>query len=157
MRNISVRDNDTRSKVQINKMQQKVSVYRVEHFNAAHRLFNPDWDDQRNEETFGLCNNPNFHGHNYELIVKLTGIPDKATGYVVDLKWVSQLIKEEVIHRFDHRNLNLDCPEFKGINPTAENIAIVIYGLLRDKIDATLDLHVRLYETKRNFVEYPAN
>lgn len=137
-------------------MNQKVSVFRKEHFNAAHRLNNPDWDEQTNREVFGKCNNPHYHGHNYELVVKLTGVPDLKTGYVMDLKVLSDLLKEEVIERFDHRNLNEDCPEFQGINPTAENIAITIYDILRRKIDSKLDLQVRLYETERNFVEYPA-
>lgn len=137
-------------------MNQKVSVFRKEYFNAAHRLFNPAWDDERNAAVFGKCSNPHFHGHNYELIVKITGEPDPLTGYVIDLKQLSDIIQEDVIERFDHRNLNEDCPEFKSLNPTAENIAIVIYGLLRKKIDPSLDMQVRLYETKKNFVEYPA-
>ncbi len=134
----------------------KVSVFRKERFNAAHRLFNPLWDDQKNSSVFGKCSNPHFHGHNYELIVKLTGDPDPVTGFVMDLKVLSDIIRTEVTDRFDHRNLNEDCVEFKGINPTAENIAIVIYNLLRPKIESSLDLQVRLYETERNFVEYPA-
>lgn len=136
-------------------MNNKVSVFRKEQFNAAHRLFNPSWDDARNTAVFGKCANPHFHGHNYELEVKVTGYPDSQTGYVIDLKVLSDIIGEEVIERFDHRNLNEDCPEFKGINPTAENIAIVIHDLLRKRIDQSLDLQIRLYETKRNFVEYP--
>lgn len=132
----------------------KVSVFRKEHFNSAHRLFNPDWDDATNLKVFGKCANPHYHGHNYELVVKLTGSPDPLTGYVIDLKILSDLIKELVIDRFDHRNLNLDVVEFKGINPTAENIAIVIYNLLRPRIDNKLEMLVRLYETERNFVEY---
>ena len=134
----------------------KVSVFRKERFNSAHRLFNPAWNDEKNADVFGKCANPHFHGHNYELIVKLTGVPDPLTGFVVDLKILSDLMKAEIVDRFDHRNLNEDCPEFKGINPTAENIAIIIYNILRSKIDAALDLKVRLYETERNFVEYPA-
>ncbi|RYY12427.1 MAG: 6-carboxytetrahydropterin synthase [Chitinophagaceae bacterium] len=134
----------------------KVSVFRKERFNAAHRLFNPAWDDDKNFSVFGKCANPNFHGHNYELIVKLTGEPDPVTGFVIDLKVLSDIVKAEITDRFDHRNLNEDCIEFKGINPTAENIAVVIYNLLRPKIDSLLDLQVRLYETERNFVEYPA-
>lgn len=135
----------------------KVAVYRKEHFNAAHRLHNPAWDDDTNKKIFGKCNNSNFHGHNYELVVKLTGIPDATTGYVYDMKLLSDLIKEIVVERFDHKNLNLDTKDFKDLNPTAENIVIVIYNLLREKIDNKLDLLVRLYETERNFVEYPAN
>ena len=134
----------------------KVAVFRKEHFNAAHRLHNPAWDEARNNAVFGLCNNPNYHGHNYELVVKVTGVPDAQTGYVMDLKLLSDLVKEEVLDRFDHRNLNLDTKEFAALNPTAENIAIVIYDLLRKRIDASLDLSIRLYETERNFVEYPA-
>jgi 6-pyruvoyltetrahydropterin/6-carboxytetrahydropterin synthase len=137
-------------------MNEKVAVYRKEHFNAAHRLHNDAFDEATNERIFGKCNNPHFHGHNYELIVKLTGEPDKQTGYVMDLKVLSDLIKEKVLKRFDHKNLNLDVDEFKNLNPTAENIAITIYNILRQDIDARLQLQVRLYETERNFVEYPA-
>ncbi len=135
----------------------KVAVYRKEHFNAAHRLHNPEWDEEKNTEVFGKCNNPNWHGHNYELIVKLVGEPDPRTGYVYDMKLLSDLIKKHVTDRFDHRNLNLDVEEFRSMNPTAENIAVVIYNILRGKIDPTLDLQIRLYETERNFVEYPAH
>lgn len=137
-------------------MANKVAVYRKEHFNAAHRLFNPLWTEAENDRVFGLCNNPNYHGHNYDLVVKVTGEPDAQTGYVIDLKLLSDLVRDEVLVRFDHKNLNLDTVEFAKLNPTAENIAIVIYGLLRPKIDAKLDLQIRLYETERNFVEYPA-
>ena len=138
-------------------MSHKVAVFRKEHFNAAHRLNNPAWDEATNERVFGKCNNPHYHGHNYELIVKLTGVPDEATGYVYDMKLLSDLVQEVVIERFDHRNLNEDTIEFKHLNPSAENIAVVIYNLLREKIDTKFDLHIRLYETERNFVEYPAN
>ncbi len=138
-------------------MNNKVSVFRHEHFNAAHRLNNPLWDSARNAEVFGKCNNANYHGHNYELIIKLTGIPDAETGYVMDLKVLSDLVKEQVLNRFDHKNLNLDCTEFENLNPSAENIAVVIYNLLRVAIKPELDLQVRLYETPRNFVEYPAS
>lgn len=136
-------------------MSKKVAVIRKEHFNAAHRLYNPDWDDATNEKVFGKCALPNYHGHNYELEVKITGEPDKETGYVMDLKVLSDLIKSEVHERFDHKNLNLDTKEFKELNPTAENIAIVIYELLRPHIDEDKDLMIRLYETPRNYVEYP--
>jgi len=136
-------------------MNQKVAVYRKEHFNAAHRLNNPSWDEAKNDAVFGKCNNPNYHGHNYELIVKLTGVPDKETGFVIDLKVLSDLINKYVIEKFDHKNLNEDCIEFRSLNPTAENIAIVIYNILRPKIGEELYLQVRLYETERNFVEYP--
>jgi 6-pyruvoyltetrahydropterin/6-carboxytetrahydropterin synthase len=137
-------------------MQKKVAVFRHEHFNAAHRLYNPEWTNERNDAVFGKCNNPSFHGHNYELVVKITGVPDTETGYVMDLKVLSDLIRAEILGRFDHKNLNLDTVEFKDLNPTAENIAIVIYDLLRPHIDAEKDLQIRLYETPRNFVEYPA-
>lgn len=138
-------------------MSNKVAVYRKENFNAAHRLYNPAWDNEKNDAVFGKCNNPNYHGHNYDLIVKLVGEPDPETGYVIDLKILSDIIQDKIIERFDHKNLNEDCVEFKNLNPTAENIAIVIYGLLRESIDPKLYLQVRLYETKRNFVEYPAD
>jgi 6-pyruvoyltetrahydropterin/6-carboxytetrahydropterin synthase len=137
-------------------MERKVAVFRKEHFNAAHRLNNPAWDEATNTEVFGKCNLPHYHGHNYELIVKLIGVPDPQTGYVMDMKLLSDLIKEKVVERFDHRNLNLDTVEFKNLNPTAENIAIVIYDLLRPAIDNKFDLKITLYETPRNFVEYPA-
>jgi len=136
-------------------MTTKVAVYRKEHFNAAHRLFNPLWDDAKNDAVFGKCNNPHYHGHNYELVVKLVGEPDPSTGYVIDLKLLSDIIKENILDRFDHKNLNLDCADFINLNPTAENIAIVIYNLLRPFISEDLQLQVRLYETERNFVEYP--
>ncbi len=134
----------------------RVSVYRKEHFNAAHRLHNPEWSDEQNERVFGKCNNPNWHGHNYEVYVKLTGEIDPDTGYVYDMKKLSDLIKELVVSRFDHKNLNLDTEEFKHLNPSAENIAIVIYDLLRDRIEKEYELKITLYETERNFVEYPA-
>ena len=137
-------------------MSNKVAVYRKEHFNAAHRLNNPDWDEATNQQVFGKCNNPHFHGHNYELVIKVTGEPDAATGYVMDMKLLSDMVQENVITRFDHKNLNLDTAEFKNINPSAENIAIVIYNILRDKIELKFDVQVRLYETERNFVDYPA-
>src|SRR5688572_12954144 len=134
----------------------KVKVTRKEHFNAAHRLYNPLWPSEKNEKTFGKCNNPNFHGHNYELLVSITGEPDPDTGYVYDLKVLSDLIRDHVLQKFDHKNLNLDTEYFRNLNPTAENIAVVIWGILRDRIDHKLDLKITLYETERNFVEYPA-
>lgn len=137
-------------------MTNKVAVFRSEHFNSAHRLYRPDWTDDKNFEVFGKCSNPNYHGHNYELIVKVTGHPNPETGFVMDMKELQTLIKNEICERFDHRNLNEDCVEFKNLNPTAENIAMVIYDLLRKKITDNLELQVRLYETPRNFVEYPA-
>jgi 6-pyruvoyltetrahydropterin/6-carboxytetrahydropterin synthase len=133
-----------------------ISVFREEHFNAAHRLNNALWSDSKNKEVFGKCNLPNYHGHNYILIVKVTGEIDDNTGYLIDMKILSDIIKEQVLDRFDHKNLNVDVPEFKALNPTAENIAIVVYNLLRPLISELLSLQIRLYETPRNFVEYPA-
>ncbi len=138
-------------------MNKKVSVYRREHFNAAHRLHNPLWDEAKNDNVFGKCNNPSYHGHNYEIEVKVTGVPNAETGFVIDLKLLSNIINENVLEKFDHKNLNLDTKEFAGLNPTAENIVVVIYEILRDKIDKVFDLQVRLYETPRNFTEYPAD
>jgi len=138
-------------------MNNKVSVFRKEHFNAAHRLNNPAWDEEKNAAVFGKCNLPNYHGHNYELIVKVTGVPDPQTGYVIDMKILSDIIKAEVLEKFDHRNLNLDTIEFKDLNPTAENIAIVIYWLIRPCLDEKFEISIRLYETPRNFVEFPSS
>ena len=135
----------------------KVKVSRKEHFNAAHRLYNPGWSDEKNGSIFGKCSNPNYHGHNYEVIVSVVGEPDPETGYVYDMKVLSDLIKENVLRKFDHRNLNLDTEYFKNLNPTAENIAVVIWRILRQKIDSNLELKITLYETERNFVEYPAS
>lgn len=137
-------------------MSNKVAVFRKESFNAAHRLFNPAWDDATNDRVFGKCALPNYHGHNYDLVVKVTGVPDPSTGYVMDMKILSDLVQQEIVERFDHRNLNLDTVEFRNLNPTAENIAVVIFNLLRPHIQPELELQVRLYETPRNFVEYPA-
>jgi 6-pyruvoyltetrahydropterin/6-carboxytetrahydropterin synthase len=134
----------------------RISISRHEHFNAAHRLFNADWTDEKNNQVFGKCNNPNYHGHNYELIVTLTGEQNKETGYVYDMKVLSDLIKMHVLKQFDHRNLNLDTVYFKELNPTAENIAVVIWNILRQHIDNRYELKIKLYETERNFVEYPA-
>jgi 6-pyruvoyltetrahydropterin/6-carboxytetrahydropterin synthase len=134
----------------------KVTVCRKEHFNAAHRLHNSGWSQEKNQAVFGKCNNPNYHGHNYELVVRITGEIDPETGYVIDMKILSDIIKEQVIDRFDHKNLNLDTTEFKTLNPTAENIAVVIWQKLREKINKQLDIKVNLYETERNSVEYPA-
>lgn len=135
----------------------KATVFRKEHFNAAHRLNNPDWSDEKNENIFGKCNNKNFHGHNYELIVQIRGSIDSETGYLIDLKILSDLIKEHILNRFDHKNLNLDTDEFKNLNPTAENIAVVIWNILRKQLEEKYDLTIRLYETERNFVEYDGN
>lgn len=135
-------------------MNPKVSVFRTAHFNAAHRLHVPDWSQEKNEEVFGLCNNPSFHGHNYELHVKVTGEVDPVTGYVLDLKILKHIIDDEVLNTFDHRNLNLDTEEFKTLNPTAENIAVVIWNKLKNRLPEQMDLMVRLYETPRNYVEF---
>jgi 6-pyruvoyltetrahydropterin/6-carboxytetrahydropterin synthase len=136
-------------------MPKRVAVFRKEHFNAAHRLNNPNWTDEKNERVYGKCNNFNYHGHNYDLIVQVTGEIDPETGYVMDMKILSDLIKAEVLDKFDHKNLNLDTEEFRDLNPSAENIAIVIYDKLKLKINPNFDLKIRLYETERNFVEYP--
>lgn len=135
----------------------KVSVFRKEHFNSAHRLNNPEWSDEKNQAVFGKCNNPHFHGHNYELIVVVKGEIDPDTGYVFDMKLLSDLIKENVLSKFDHKNLNLDTDEFRNLNPSAENIAVVIWNILREKIDWKFELTIRLYETERNYVEYDGN
>lgn len=132
----------------------RVTVSRQAHFNAAHRLYRPDWSEQQNNAVFGKCNNANFHGHNYELIVSVTGEIDQETGYVMDMKLLKDLIEAEVEERFDHKNLNLDVPEFKNLNPTAENIAVIIWDRLRPHIPVDNDLQVVLYETPRNFVTY---
>ena len=135
----------------------RVKVSRQAHFNAAHRLYRADWSFDKNQEVFGLCNNPNYHGHNYELIVSVTGEIDPITGYVIDMKVLKDLIKSEVENAFDHKNLNLEVPEFKQMNPTAENIAVVIYNKLRPRIESGKDIEVVLYETPRNFVTYAGN
>ncbi|MEN9914938.1 MAG: hypothetical protein RL528_1702 [Bacteroidota bacterium] len=123
-------------------------------FNAAHRLFRKDWSDEKNNAVFGKCNNPNFHGHNYVLEVWIEGAIDTATGYVIDLKIVKDLIKNEITDRFDHKNLNLDCKEFLNLNPTAENIAVVCWNLLRTELDTKYELSIKLWETENNLVEY---
>lgn len=133
----------------------KVAVFRSAHFNAAHRLHQPAWTDEKNKEVFGICNNPNFHGHNYELEVKVIGEIDAYTGMVIDLSYLRDLIKSEIEDRFDHKNFNLDVEEFRNLIPTVENICVVIYRILREKLDQKYDLQIRLYETPRNFVEYP--
>lgn len=134
----------------------RVSVFRKEHFNAAHRLDNPTLGKTENEAIFGKCNYPNYHGHNYELIVQVTGEIDAVTGYVMDMKTLKDIVWKYALNRFDHKNLNLDTEEFKHLNPTAENIAVVIFNLIRPHIDSNKELKIRLYETERNFVEYPA-
>lgn len=135
----------------------EITVSRKAHFNAAHRLHLAQWSDDENRAFFGLCNNPNFHGHNYDLIVSVTGEIDPVTGYLIDIKKLSDLIKIEIEDRFDHRNLNLDCIEFSNLNPTTENIAVVIWNILKEKLEENLKLKVILYETERNFVEYNGN
>lgn len=135
----------------------EISVSRKTHFNAAHRLNVPEWSIEKNKSFFGTCNNANYHGHNYDLIVTLTGTIDPITGYLFDMKVLKDIIKEEIEDRFDHKNLNLDTEEFKNLNPTAENIAVVIWQILRKKIDTALKLKVILFETERNFVEYYGN
>ena len=132
----------------------KVKVSRKAHFNAAHRLYRPDWDDSKNNAVFGKCNNPNFHGHNYELVVSVYGEIDEETGFVIDMKVLKELIKNKIEDALDHKNLNLEVPEFKNLNPSAENIAVVIWDKLRPHIDVSNELEVVLYETPRNFVTY---
>jgi 6-pyruvoyltetrahydropterin/6-carboxytetrahydropterin synthase len=132
----------------------KITVHRKAHFNAAHRLFNPAWDDEKNKEVFGKCSNPHYHGHNYELIVGVTGKIDPETGFVMDMKILRKLIESEIEERLDHKNLNIEVEEFKNLNPTAENIAVVIWNLLRIHIDQCLEISVTLYETPRNFVTF---
>lgn len=132
----------------------KVKVSRKAHFNAAHRLNNPALSAEDNTTLFGKCNNPNWHGHNYDVIAHVKGTIDPVTGYVIDMKELKTIMNEEVIERYDHRNLNLDVDDFKNINPTAENIAIVIWNRMRKRIDPKLTLIITLYETERNFVEY---
>ena len=131
-----------------------VTISRKAHFNAAHRLYRPDWDNTKNEEIFGKCNNPLYHGHNYELIVHITGEIDQSTGYVMDMKVLKDLIQAEVEDAFDHKNLNEQVPEFANLNPTAENIAVVIWNKLRPHISLNKQLEVTLYETPRNYVHY---
>ena len=134
----------------------RVSVFRKEHFNSAHKLLNTSWSDEKNQKVFGKCFNPNFHGHNYDLEVKVTGEIDPETGFVMDMKVLSRIIRDNVIKKFDHKNLNEDTEEFKNLNPTAENIVVVIYNILRTVIAEDLDLKIKLYETERNYAEYPA-
>ena len=134
----------------------KIAIIRKEHFNAAHRLHNDNWSLEKNSDVFGKCNNPNYHGHNYDVEVMVIGAIDPETGYVIDTKKLSELIKMEIINRFDHKNLNLDVPDFKNLNPTAENIAKVIYEKLRLFINDPYEVKIKLYETERNIVEYPA-
>jgi len=132
-----------------------ITACRKVHFNATHRLHNPKWSDAKNEKVFGKCNNENYHGHNYDLIVKVTGPVNPDTGYVIDLKILNDIIRQHVIERYDHKNLYLDLPDFEDLNPSVENIAIRIWNILRDLLDNQLELKIILYETERNFVEYP--
>ncbi len=132
----------------------KLTVSRKAHFNAAHRLYNSSWSDDKNDQVFGKCNNPNFHGHNYELIVSVTGPVNVDTGYVIDMTLLKQIIKQEVEDNLDHKNLNLDVKEFESINPTAENICIYIYNNIKARLNSNIDLEITLYETPRNFVKY---
>ena len=134
----------------------RVAVFRKAHFNAAHRLYRKEWSHEKNNEVFGLCNNPNWHGHNYVVEVKIMGEVDPETGYLIDLKILNSIIQKEVIERFDHKNLNLDTVEFKDLNPTGENIVVVIYNLIRARLEDKYDLAVRLWETERNYFEFPA-
>jgi 6-pyruvoyltetrahydropterin/6-carboxytetrahydropterin synthase len=131
-----------------------LTVYRRSHFNAAHRLYRKDWNDEKNQSVFGKCNNPNFHGHNYELIVGLTGTVDPETGFLIDIKELKDCIKKEIEDYMDHKNLNIEVLEFQDLNPTMENIAIVIWNRLRKSLDAKYEISVKLYETPRNFVIY---
>lgn len=134
----------------------KTSVFRKVHFNAAHRLHNPSWSDEKNKAIFGLCNNPNYHGHNFELVVCLTGEVDPETGYVFDLKILNDILKKDIVDQMDHKNLNLEVAAFKDLNPTAENIARVIYEIVRNQISIEFDVNITLFETERNYVQYPA-
>ncbi|UTW64856.1 6-carboxytetrahydropterin synthase [bacterium SCSIO 12643] len=134
----------------------KVRVSRKAHFNAAHRLYNPNWSNEKNDAVFGLCNNANYHGHNYNLVVSVTGEIDPDTGYVIDMKILKDIINQKVVEKMDHKNLNLDVPEFKNLIPTAENIVIVCYNLIEEVLPENLELHIQLFETERNSVSYPA-
>ncbi|MFT6415078.1 MAG: 6-pyruvoyltetrahydropterin/6-carboxytetrahydropterin synthase [Gammaproteobacteria bacterium] len=133
----------------------KTAIIRCEHFNAAHRLHNNNWSNEKNLQVFGKCNNPNYHGHNYDLEVKIIGFCNPETGYVIDTKILSDLIKDKILNRFDHKNLNVDVKEFESLNPTVENIAMVIYNILKPELETSLELKIKLYETARNYVEYP--
>ena len=133
----------------------KVAVFRKVTFNAAHKLYRKDWSNEKNKEVFGLCANEHYHGHNYRLDVKVIGEINQETGYVIDISELKKIIQEEIHDRFDHKNLNLDCPEFKELNPTGENIVVAIYRLIRTRLDKKYDLQVRLWETERNYFEYP--
>tara|TARA_B100001121_G_C18643513_1_gene600448 strand:- start:821 stop:1234 length:414 start_codon:yes stop_codon:yes gene_type:complete len=137
-------------------MKNNISVTRKEHFNCAHRLHNPNWSDEKNASFYGKCNNPNYHGHNYNLEVTITGALNEESGYLIDMKLLSDIIKEEILNPFDHKNLNLDVEDFKNLNPTAENMAIVMYNKLKNRLDNHFEIKIKLYETERNSVIYPA-
>ena len=137
-------------------MNNNISVTRKEHFNCAHRLHNPNWSDEKNASFYGKCNNPNYHGHNYNLEVTITGALNEESGYLIDMKLLSDIIKEEILNPFDHKNLNLDVEDFKNLNPTAENMAIVMYNKLKNRLDNHFEIKIKLYETERNSVIYPA-
>lgn len=134
----------------------RVSVYRKTHFNAAHRLARPDWSDEKNKAVFGLCSNPNYHGHNYYVEARVTGEIDPETGFVIDIAVLNEILRTEVLDPLDHSNLNEDVAEFKNLNPTGENIVVVVYNRIRARLDAKYDLKVKLWETERNYFEYPA-
>jgi 6-pyruvoyltetrahydropterin/6-carboxytetrahydropterin synthase len=134
----------------------RIAIFRKAHFNAAHRLHNKDWSDEKNREIFGKCNNPNYHGHNYELEVKVTGEVNPETGYLIDLKYLKDLIEEHVEEKFDHKNFNLDVPEFKDLLPSTENICYVIWQIMTEKLGSEFDVRVTLWETPRNYAQYPA-
>ena len=133
-------------------MKNNISVTRKEHFNCAHRLHNPNWSDEKNTSFYGKCNNPNYHGHNYNLEVTITGALNEESGYLIDMKLLSDIIKEEILNPFDHKNLNLDVEDFKNLNPTAENMAIVMYNKLKNRLDNHFEIKIKLYETERNSV-----
>ena len=135
----------------------RIAIFRKAHFNAAHRLHNPRWSDDKNREVFGLCNNANYHGHNYDLEVKVVGEVDPETGYLMDLKVLSDIIKEHVEKKFDHKNLNLDCPEFENLMTSTENFCYVIWQILSNQLDHNYEVTVKLWETPRNYVQYPAH
>ncbi len=134
----------------------KTAITRKMHFNAAHRLYNKEWSDEDNEDVFGKCNNPFYHGHNYELEIKVIGQINPLTGFVVDVKELKRIVNEKVIDQFDHRNLNVEVPDFQSLNPTVENIAKIIYDKILPELSEELELKITLYETPRNYAEYPA-
>lgn len=134
----------------------KIAIFRKAHFNAAHRLHNPKWSDEKNKEVYGLCNNPNYHGHNYELEVKVVGEVDPETGYLIDLKVLKDIIKEEIENKFDHKNLNLDIPEFKEQLTSTENFCFLIWDIMQKKLGSQYEVTIKLWETPRNYVQYPA-